>query len=454
MNIIRGNLCVKKFCIFLKSVKQYHSVLYLTGTKATDTCSVVTPQIDVEKMLENCDILKTNIEKRGYDINVNELLEIWNFISMVNDTKKTLEDRKTITFDTMKEISSSTDNENELEKLKIHMKILKDDIKALKHAILPVQENFMLNVLSLPNYLHPKTPNTENIQIEAFEKPPSKSEKSHIETGTDLDILNYFGPYNYYLKKDAALFELSAKFYFNDRLRKSGYIQFSNPDFMKSAIVEGCGFDYSDPKDVFILHQDEDSKVNEMRLHLTGGGSLFAFVAYHARNIVIPKMFPLRYFCMGRQYKPVPENLDEGLFKVSQASVVELFVVTKDCDEELDRELEKILNDITEMYKSLGYHFRTLYCSAKSLALAESLRISFEMFSSHLDRYIEVGHISVSDNYISKRLQFSYKDKDNIDRFPRIISGTILHVPKLLGCVLENNVKDSFQFPDVLKNIF
>lgn len=453
MSLVKGNVYLKRFSIFFKTVRQYRSVLYLTGNRATDTCAVVTPQIDVDKLLKNVETLEDSVKRRGCDVNVSEMSEIWKFISMMKDTMKILEDRKMILFDTIKEIKSNDANsETEIEKLRIHTKILKDDLKAMKHALLPIQENFMLNILSLPNSIHHKTPNGENFQIDKFGEVPRKSEKSHIEIGTELDILNFSGPYNYYLKKDAAVFELCAKFYFSERLRNFGYVQFSNPDFMKSAIVEGCGLDYTNPNEIFILHQNEDAKVNEMRLHLTGGGSLFAFIAYHARNVVIPKMFPLRYFCMGRQYKPVPENSDKGLFQVSQASVVEIFVATKDCEKEANIELEKILNEVTEIYKAVGYHLRTSYCPVENLLSSESLRISFEMFSSHLNCYIEVGYISVSDNYISKRLQFSYKEKE--DHFPKIISGTILNVPKLLGCVLENNVKDHFQFPDVLKNIF
>ncbi|KAJ8971589.1 hypothetical protein NQ317_002872, partial [Molorchus minor] len=60
------------------------------------------------------------------------------------------------------------------------------------------------------------------------------------------------------------------------------------------------------------------------------------------------------------------------------------------------------------------------------------------MYSNHLKRYVEVGNVSLYDSYLSKRLLFTYTvNKDR--KYPKVVGGTLLNVPKLLACVLENN---------------
>ncbi|XP_077290221.1 seryl-tRNA synthetase-like insect mitochondrial protein [Arctopsyche grandis] len=437
------------------AVRRYGSTLILTGDRATQTCPVVTPYIDIEEQMKNIDTLRTNMENRGCSLDIDGLFKVWKFFSTVESTKKTLEERRQVIVDTITELKlNEKDNPIEFEKFRVHNKIIREDINHIKHALFPIEERLKVSILSLPNVVHPKTPTADKTHIETFNtKSNETSEENHIEIGVKADILQFSGPHNYYLKNDAALFELSAKFYFSDCLRKLGYVQFSNPDFTKSAVVEGCGLNHEDPACVFILHHDEDTKVNEMRLHLTGGGSLLAFAAYHTRHIVLPSLFPLRYFSLGRQYKPVPEDSKLGLFEVSQSAVVELFSAVRNCDAELNAEIDKMLAEMTAIYKNIGYHFKTSFRSLKEISPWESLRISFEMYSPHLNEYVEVGHISVSDDYISKRLRFCYK-KDGDTYYPKIVSGTILNVPKLLGCVIENERQNILHFPDVFKNMF
>lgn len=76
--------------------------------------------------------------------------------------------------------------------------------------------------------------------------------------------------------------------------------------------------------------------------------------------------------------------------------------------------------------------------TANQLDKTECLRLSIQMFSNFLNKYIEVGHISLYDTYLSKRLLLSYTENKQ-RMFPKIISGSFGNVTKILGCLLENN---------------
>ncbi|KPI98821.1 Seryl-tRNA synthetase [Papilio xuthus] len=139
---------------------------------------------------------------------------------------------------------------------------------------------------------------------------------------------------------------------------------------------------------------------------------------------------------MGRQYNPADKK-KIGLFNVSQSSVISMFIATKnvkECDIILDETIEVIKN----IYSNIGYPYRLSIVTAEKLQMWESLRVSIEMYSSSLKSYIEIGNISVSGDFISKRLMFTYTDEKQ-SKYPHIISGTILNVPMFLGCVLEQN---------------
>jgi seryl-tRNA synthetase len=99
-------------------------------------------------------------------------------------------------------------------------------------------------------------------------------------------------------------------------------------------------------------------------------------------------------------------------------------------------DFDRTMAAVTDIYKELGFPFRVVYMPAGALRSYESLRGSFQMYSSSLQTYVEIGHVSVSNDYISKRLLIRYETEPE-QKFTRIISGTVLSVPKLLGCILE-----------------
>jgi seryl-tRNA synthetase len=151
---------------------------------------------------------------------------------------------------------------------------------------------------------------------------------------------------------------------------------------------------------------------------------------------------------MGRQYKPNTQSLDgtnlSGLFEVCQASSVELFISTTDNFNMMMNEFDRTVAAVTEIYRELGFPFRVVYMPARSLKSYESLRASFQMYSSYMQSYIEIGNVSICDDYISKRLLIRY-EVETKQRFTQIISGTVVSVPRLLGCVLElHNEAKSF----------
>lgn len=417
-----------------KSVR--HSALFINGAKATETFTYIRPHIDYPEQIKNRNLIQENLAKRNCTIDMIKIENLWEIYEELKQRKLDFDRKKNEIGKELGKIINTEPDSAVATKYKLQINLIKDNMRKIKEPLWSAEEAAIVEVLKLPNTLHPLTPEIENKVLYTYLTPP-QIKKDHLKIGQNLNLLNFKKNENYYLKGDAAIFELGAKFYFNNVLRRNKFVQFSNPDFVKSVIIEGCGQDHTNPDATFILHHNDDFNVNiDSRLHLTGGASLSSFLAYHAKNVIQPKAFPLKYFTMGRQYIPAPSD-EDSLFHVSQSSAVQFFGATK-TNSELDVLVHEVIDILKSGYHELNYHFRISILAANKLLMWESLRVVVEMFSTSLNSYIEVANISVSGDFISKRLLLTYVENRE-SKFPHIISGTVLNVPKFFGCVLEQD---------------
>ncbi|CAK1541752.1 unnamed protein product [Leptosia nina] len=418
------------------------SALFINGSKASENYAFLVPHVDFPEQLQHKDVLQNMLQKRQYKYDLDKLENLWAMYEDLKSLKLEQEHRKSQLTEQFLNLNKENASDS-MEKLKIKVQLIKENLKNLKVPLWSAEEAAMVEALKLPNLLHSLTPEGENKVIYEYKTCPT-AQKNHYTIGIERNLLCFLRNNTHYLKGDAAVFELGVKFYFSEFLRKNNFVQFSNPDFVKSLVVEGCGFDHANPGTTFILeHTDNTTVHQDKRLHLTGAGSLCTFLAYHAKNVIYSKVLPLKYFSMGRQY--VPSKRDNSLFDVSQSSVVQLFAVSKN-NEELEEILNEIVDIVKQLYNTFDHHYRLCYVAAHKLHMSESLRVGIEMYSTSLNSYVEVGHISLSGDFFSKRLMFKYTDNKE-HKYPHILSGTILNVSKLLGCVLEQD--QEFSVPDV-----
>lgn len=447
MKMLRNNInLLTRTLVSSKKILLRRSALFINGAKASETFVFVTPHNDLPELMKQRSMIQEQLEKRQTNFDLDKLEKLWIVYEELKKQKSDYDKKKAEISKEISKLIKSEPNAESTKKFKIQSDLVKENIKKIRVPLWSAEEAVMVESLKLPNFIHPRTPVGYSEVIHTQGTPPQNN-KDHLKIGTKQRLINFKKNENYYLTGDAAIFELGAKFYCNDVLKSNGFTQFSNPDFVKSVIVEGCGEDHRNPDATFILHHNEDSKVNpDSRLHLTGGASLCSFFAYHAKNVLHAKSLPLNYFSMGRQYAPSSTD-EDNLFHVSQASVVQIFNVSKDHAQH-NTAFDKIIDILKETYNELGYHYRLTILPADKLLTWESMRVAVEMYSSSMKAYVNVAEISASGDFISKRLMFTYSDKKE-SKFPHIISGTILNVPKLLACVLEQDAE--FSVPELFR---
>ncbi|KAF7270531.1 hypothetical protein GWI33_016490 [Rhynchophorus ferrugineus] len=407
------------------------------GDKAQKSFVLLTPAVDFDEQLKKKYELLDNIKIRKLDIDIDKVEEKWAFLKNIEEQKNNLEKTKTEIGQTIKAlIKNNKENKlsDEIEKLKLHLNIIKQDLRHIKSASYSIEEDANLQVLDLPNCLHSQTPRNALLELYKYLENLDTKSKSHMQIGEDKGYLKCMNLFTIYLKSDAALFEFGIQNYFSTKLLHLNYFQFSNADFVKSVIVEGCGtnpYNSSEVLTIENIHCVKNDAIN--RLHLVGASSLYSFMAYFTKHQIQTSNFPINAFSIGRKYRTHDKNSTKVLFNTNQTSEVTIFRASVN-----NFILEDILNEVIQIYQPLGYHFRVVLIPAYELKKTESLRLSIQMFSNYFSRYVEVGHVSFYEDYISKRLLLNYSEgKERM--YPYVVSGSLVNIQKLLGCVLENN---------------
>lgn len=425
--------------LIFKIIKRQISALYVTGDKAKENYAVLTPFFDFHEKFNNRENLEKNIKARNLEIDIENVYDKWDLYKEVEIKKRVMEKRRSEVAQELQKTKET--DEDGIRKLKNEGRFLRDDFKNLKEMSYQLQDNFIHDFLDLPNQLHKRTTSEEQILLTHLIKNTKIDSPYHL--GAD-EFIDYFDETNYYLKGSSALFDLKLPFYCVNFMKDNlGFTHFSNPDFVRSILPEAAGLN---PNDFFQIKEEEtENKIN--LLHLSGGGSLTSFLGFISKLSVYPTSLPFQFVANGKEYHPTTGELNMGLYSVCQSTVVQTFIATtnkNEADEKFDETVEKFI----EFYKKFNLHFQVVYSSAGNLTPAESLRVNFEVYCPQHEKYIQIGHLSHFNDYLSKRLLFSYREGKDY-KFPQIVAGTMINVPKILANLIDNN--GTFEMPSFLK---
>jgi seryl-tRNA synthetase len=415
--------------------RRYVSALYITGDKAKETFSILTPYMDFTR-LQNVERLKANLALRKFDLKLDELLEQWKLYDDIEQRKTTLEGRRVEIAEKIKQISKAKDTPaQQVEQLRNEGKVVREDLKNLKEHSYTLEDVFVHNFLRLPNELHETSGEQEKVLFTVGEPPAG------VEKPQSTNLVEWTSPIRYYLKGEAAKFDALLPLFAADFFKQSGFIQFSNPDFVRSILVEAAAVQ---PESLHQLREEEmENKLN--LLHLAGSGSPLSFLGYISKLSLYPTALPLKFVANGKQYSSGTPSA--GLHDAPQTTATQFFVAChgpSECDD-LQRSL---VDDLVRFYKHFeGQHFRVVNRPAHRLQPAESHRIAVEMFSPTLAQYVEVGHVSGYSDFISKRLLFNYREGKSY-KFPHLLAGTVVNVERLLALLIEQ--QQDFRCPEFL----
>lgn len=396
----------------------------------------VTPLLDYENRLNNPTELADNINRRSVSpiLNVEDLLAQWDLYNKIHGKKSEITKRQKSASAELKiaqSLERSQERESTIRKLSLEQKVLEEHLCTLGEKIVDVDATLMETFLSIPNVISANTPDQPRVKSVGNGDTNNIKADFHLEASNQIE---YYDKYSYFLKSDAAKVDALLPLLGVEFFKTHSFVTFSNPDFARTVIA-----------DVALLKETELFNVRKYsetelfnQLHLVGSCSVLSYLSMITRARIYGTLLPFKWIATGRSYDCLATG-QHGLYDVCQSTGLQVFLAGE--MNQMDELFANTLEIIRKFYDAIGIHYRIVEKPATELELSACYSVRIEMFSSHLQKYIEVGHLSDYSDFISKRLSFLYEaDKErNICEYPHILSGTICNVTRLIAIALEAN---------------
>ena len=345
--------------VILTSIQKLHvsqlrwssrSALFVSGKTASHQFAVFKPNIDIEWMRDNIEMLDYVHQTRKGSFDVNALLaDLESYVKLkdnVSEINSSLDEVQSVITERKKE---KADIKDQIAK----HKEIKKSLVTIRDSMWELEEATVVKYLKLQN-CDAKSRKNENVH---YSLTRGHNEEDILKGHYELCEMNNLVEFSkvahsaFYARNLLSLMELKICKHLTSQLLESDFELFSNPDFIKSVMAEGCGQDFTDPSQVFSLRETHDfgDKDSCNGVHLVGGSSLAPFVSYFARNILTnaDTVLPVTMFCVGRQYSPVTSSITDML-NTTQSQNVQIFSVSQSQDE-MENQLQTILDTLINM---------------------------------------------------------------------------------------------------------
>lgn len=408
--------------------------------------------LDPNLLKDNIEILEKNINRRGLDIDLDNLIKL-------------NEERKSARFDAEKKRSEQKEmgkqiansSKKEKEELLKQASALSDEVKSLFEIVEKKDQDFFDLWIKLPNLISETSPdgktdadNKEIKQVGTIND--ISSPKSHIEIGEELGLIDVqkaaevSGSRFSYLFGDLVKIEFSLVSWALNKLSDKGFTPTVPPVLVRENALYGTGFFPDDAEQVYEIPNDE--------LFLVGTSEV-PLAALHSNEIVDIDNLPVRYAgfstCFRREAGTYGKDTS-GIFRVHQFDKVEMFSF---CNPEnsLD-EHEFILSIEEELLQELEIPYRVVDVCAGDLGASASKKYDIEAWIPSQNTYREVTSCSNTTDFQARRLNIRTKDNDSTKTI-HTLNGTAIAVGRILIALIENNQTEDgeVEFSDNVANI-
>lgn len=416
--------------------RRFVQALYVSRSNALNNSQVLQPILDYKNRLKNRDALKEDLKRRRLAelINVDEICDQWEIYKTTESRIKTLEKKGTKLKKLIMKLEV-TDNLSDKQQIRLidqqkEARALSKEYATTCDSFEDIRDRLNLNFLTLPNKLLANTPNELHIIRSHGEKSTETQCEHHL---IYHNLIEYIDDKTYYLKNEASKFDQMFQLKCLDYFRHHEFEQFSNYDFARTVIIEGAAVPL---ETIYQIPHNLNEKFTNL-VHLVGGGSWLSFLGFIANMQVAKEVFPMQMVSIGKAYQPTNSN-DFGLFSTAQSTAIQLFLAGS--EEAMNEKFQSTLDLIIQLFESIDIHFRVVHVAANQLESAECFATRIEMFSPHLQNYMEIGRLSHYGDFISNRLRFRCEtNKKNEQMQPHIVGGTLCNVAKLLAIILETH---------------
>jgi seryl-tRNA synthetase len=397
--------------------------------------------LDIKFFRENPDIIKKDLEKRGYTEKkawVDEILvkdkEYRNLLQKAEELRAS---RNFITT----EINRLRKDGKDISEKLAEAKAIPDKIKNIEEKKDRLFDEIKARRMSIPNILNESVPvghdDSENeVLREVGQKP--KFDFEMVPHGEWLEQHNQAefkraaktsGAGFYFLKNEIAMLDFALQKFAIDRISKKGYSIIYPPYMLKREPYEGVT-DLADFENVMYKIDGEELYLIATSEHAIG--------AMHMNESFEVAELPLKYAgisaCFRREIGS--HGIDtKGIFRVHQFNKIEQFIF---CMPEDSWKLhEELLNNAESLFKELEIPYRVVNICTGDIGSIAAKKYDIEAWMPRENKYREVVSCSNCTDYQAVRLNLRYK-KGEDKGYLHTLNSTAIATSRAIRAIIEN----------------
>ncbi len=406
--------------------------------------------IDIQIVRDNTDMVKTKTAQKGYQVNIDRLLELDLERKELLQQVEALRQRRNENADKMKSTGGKPDQSliDEGKQIKIEL--------AEREQYLTKTETEWRDLLqNIPNLADDDVPvGDESASVEVSVHGEQKTgAEDHLDFALRKDWVDFergakvAGQKFYYLKGDLALLENALLQYALQFVSERGFTFMTVPHLVNSRTATGTGFAprTSDQGDEYYLEGEDLSLIATAEIPLTG---------YHADEILEEDQLPLFYAgyspCYRREAGAAGKHT-RGLFRVHQFNKLELYAFTLP---EQSRDIHEKLRGIEEeLWQSLAIPYRVINIASGDLGAPAAKKYDLEYWSKADGAYRELTSCSNCTDFQARNLNIRVRRSDGRIEHVHTLNGTAVSFARALIVLIEHYQTEdgNLHVPEVLR---
>jgi len=411
--------------------------------------------LDINLIRQNPDYVIAALQKRGYDLNLNEFLG-WDARrrELLRENESLKGERNKVS----REIPDFKKRGVDVAPLFESMKAIGERIAALDEEQSAVEEKIRAFVLTLPNLPAKDIPaggKEANQVVRAFGEKPSFTfePRNHVDLCANLKLIDYergvkMGGSGYWLYTDrGARLEWALLNYFIDEHLKDGYTFMLPPH----VLTYECGMTAGQyPK-----YEEDVYRLNEEIFHFLLPTAETALINLYRGEILEEDDLPKRLFaytpCYRREAGAYRAS-ERGMIRGHQFNKVEMFGYTRPEDSAAMH--EELTEKACRLVEGLGLHYQLSKLAAGDCSTAMATTYDIELWLPSMNEYKECSSVSNAMDYQARRgnIRFRRKDTKKLE-FLHTLNGSGLATSRLIPAIAEQLQRPdgSVAVPEVLR---
>ncbi len=400
--------------------------------------------LDIKRIRENADDVRSGLEARGADATVVDVV-----LELDRERRELLTQSEALKSDrnrTSKEIGIRKKNGENTDDVQAAVREIGARIAALDEQERDVESRLSETILGIPNVPSPTTPvgadESANRVVRSFGEPVSFdfTPLSHMELGEKLGLFDFHraarmtgAGFPLFVGLGARLERALIQFMLDLHIEEHGYTEISPPTVCNTNSMTGTGQLPKMAEDMYHIAEDDLWLIPTAEVPVTN----------YYREEIIEKPLPVYLTaytpCFRREAGAAGKDT-RGLIRVHQFDKVEMVKFV--APETSYVELESLLGNAEDVLQRLGLHYRILELCTGDISFAAAKCYDIELWAPGQNDWLEVSSCSNFEDFQARRAKIRYRDENGKAQLVHTLNGSGVALPRLVVAILENGQQE------------